>query len=135
LQTALALLGAAVGIASIGILLSSALPTRQAAFATTLLVVILAWMVFPVLTWQHESSYSYTWSGENGFKWQVAYLWPGLMLLKLTNNWNPGQHSPILWLPDGLTGIGCAMAWGIVAAIALSLAARMNARKGGIPDE
>ncbi|MEN6371224.1 MAG: ABC transporter permease subunit [Armatimonadota bacterium] len=135
LQASIGLLGAIIAWGAIGMLFSSIMPNKNSAVVLVLLIIALAWAIYPLMLWQHESSYNYTWENQSGIMWQAAYLWPGTTIGEMSGGWHPGSTGPILWLDKGLTGVGCLAAWGIVAVIALSLSGKYYKRGRGIPDE
>jgi hypothetical protein len=135
MQLSLGLLAAIVGLSAIGILSSVIVKNRQTAAAIVLLSIILAFTVFPIMMYQHESSLNYSWQTADGPIWQVAYLCPLTVLSKLSNDWQPGVNYPRLFLPDDMVGVGSILAWGIVTVIILSLASHLQMRQRGKPHE
>lgn len=135
-MTCLAILVFVTAAASLGILFSTMVPTRQAAAALVVLFIILAWVIFPLLCSSFESSYNHTWSQATNPGWNIAYLWPGMVFTSLTDHsFTQGQTGPILALPAELTNVGCAIAWSLVAALALWAAQKRHQRGGGVRDE
>lgn len=135
LQASVALLAVVIGMGAVGILASTFCPNRQLAVLLVVLFIILAWIFFPFMMWQHESSYNYSWNNADGPIWQVAYFWPGLVFEQITDKWSPGTDGPILCLPKDMTWLGCVIAWGLVTIAALSLAQKRARKPGGIPEE
>lgn len=134
-QIAVGILGSVIAFTSIGLLASTIVPNRQSAAAILLLVMVLAWMGYPILAWQTENSYDFTWGKAHGLKWQLTYFYPYLPIKAALGEWKPGSNAPYLLTSPKTTWVGCAVAWGIVSIAALSLANLLNKRKLGIPDD
>jgi hypothetical protein len=124
-----------VGVSAMGILFSSLAATRQAAAALTVLFIILAWTIYPIMCSSFTASYSYTWSRAVGPQWNIAYLWPGLSFEHLSGGFVQGKNGPNLCLAAELTGVGCAIAWSLLAILALWIADGKHRRGGGVQDE
>jgi len=135
IECAVALLAAIVGMAIVGVLFSTLVSSRQVAAALTIVFIVVAWAVFPIMVAQYTSHYGYDWRQADGPLWQLGYLWPGLMLLKVGTQFNQGVDGPNLWLPASDAWIGCTTAWLAVGAAALYAASRRASRPGGVPDE
>lgn len=134
-QASIGILGAIIAWSALGLFFSSVMPNRNSAIIMVILVIVLAWVIYPMMLWRHESSYTYTWTNQSGLKWQMAYLWPWMAIGEIGGGWQRGINGPILWLDESVTGAGCFAAWGIVAVIALSLAGNYYKGGRGIPDE
>jgi ABC-type transport system involved in multi-copper enzyme maturation permease subunit len=138
MEAAGALLAAVMGMAAVGLLASALLPSRQGAVAVTLLAIILAWVVYPIMVAQHDSAGEWqgaAWQGSGGIIWHVAYLWPGVAMDRLTHGWHQGVDSPNLCLPQNSAWIGCIIAWVLFTFVALWIADRRARRGKGVPVE
>lgn len=134
-QASIGVLGAIIAWSVIGIFFSSIFPNRNSAIVMVILAIVLAWAIYPMMIWQHESNYNYTWENESGAIWQFAYLWPWTSVNEITGGINRGIDGPLLWLDKSLTGVGCLGAWAVVAVIVMLLAGKYYKNGRGIPDE
>jgi ABC-type transport system involved in multi-copper enzyme maturation permease subunit len=136
IQAAVALTAMIMGLASVGVLTSCLLPNRQWAAGVTLLFIVLAWCVYPTMQAQHIGMFQgSSWSDATGFQWLVAYLWPGVMMDRLSGGWIQGQNAPNLPLASQDAWIGCVIAWVIFACVSLWLANKFASKGKGIKED
>lgn len=130
-----AFLAAIVGMGAVGILFSTIFRNRQWAAGVTLLFVICAWAVYPIVAAQYTSGQAAIWSGLHGVTWNATYLWPGVTLDALSGSWTPGVNAARTLMPAHTVWIGCVIAWSIVTIIAMSLANALAMKNRGVQEE
>lgn len=130
-QSAVTLLVTVGAFASIGLLLS-ALTNRVTSGVVTAIAMVVSAIAFPLI-WAIISGFpGANWAISSGKLWSFAYFWPGLTILKNAGGWQPGIDAPNLLLPPGYEWLGCTIAWGIIALLALWGTSTVISRKGKV---